>query len=228
MCALTRGLISLLSQYCLPPVVKMRYKGHMTFLIVLLSHMLHQVSGLELGRFLSDNGMKFVTLMQNKSYAGEDLKKLSYQLVKGHLIFIRHHQMSDKYINEMHQMNVDCQVILFDLKKDDLQLVMGLVSETKVARSILLLKDPWTADEEQKMTNILATHGKNSFFYISVPLTSNSQRSFSWFQIITTISGYSKSELLFWGNTMKIEEDFDLQGLRLNSISVVRLLNKCY
>ena len=128
--------------------------------------------------------------------------------------------MSDKYINEMHQMNVDCQVILFDLKKDDLQLVMGLVSETKVARSILLLKDPWTADEEQKMTNILATHGKNSFFYISVPLTSNSQRSFSWFQIITTISGYSKSELLFWGNTMKIEEDFDLQGLRLNSISL--------
>ena len=214
--------MSLLSQYHYPiqPVVNMWFGGHSTLWIVLLSHMLHQVLGLELGHFLADNGMKFVTLMQNQSSEGHVLNKISRQLVKNHHILIRYHPISEKYFGEMHQINWDCQVILFNPKKDDFRQVMGLLSKTKVARSILLLSDAWTTDEEQKMTNVIATHAENSFFYVAVPLDSSRQRSSSWYQIITTSSGYSKSELLFKGNTLRIKENFDMQGLKLRSISL--------
>lgn len=190
-----------------------------TLWIVLTSFLSSQLLGHELGRFLSDNGMKFVTVMQNQSSAEYSIKTLLDPVVSGQDLFIRYHQITDKYPGKMHQMNVDCQVILFNMKKDDLQLVMDLLSKTKAARSVLVFSDAWTSDEEQKMTDILATHAENSFFYIAVP-DSSGKTFAAWYQIITTKSGFSKSDLLFRRDTMKIQEYFDMQGLKLNSISL--------
>jgi hypothetical protein len=89
--------------------------------------------------FLSDNGLKYVTLVENSTVCSKAKQKLWQVLVKCGSSFVTTITMDD-YLKTYSFRFLDVAIFIFDLQKDDIGQLLLAVTRTPVKSSILLSK----------------------------------------------------------------------------------------
>jgi hypothetical protein len=89
--------------------------------------------------FLSDNGLKYVTLVENSTVCSKAKQKLWQVLVKCGSSFVTTITMDD-YLKTYSFRFLDVAIFIFYLQKDDIGQLLLAVTRTPVKSSILLSK----------------------------------------------------------------------------------------
>jgi hypothetical protein len=89
--------------------------------------------------FLSDNGLKYVPLVENSTVCSKAKQKLWQVLVKCGSSFVTTITMDD-YLKTYSFRFLDVAIFIFDLQKDDIGQLLLAVTRTPVKSSILLSK----------------------------------------------------------------------------------------
>ena len=168
----------------------------------------------EVLEFLDENGLKYATFVVNSTEHSPYMKEILLKAYKTSELYLRHSKLQD--YTEHHTFHVDAQIFLFDSDYDDIGSFLKVIQKMKVRRSILLAIKPWRGRQESVFQNELK-ETPNLLFYLASP--SHELTMMLWKQVITLSSGYAINELKFKECSYTVIEDFDLNGLKLTSIS---------
>ena len=167
----------------------------------------------EVWKFLDNNGLKYVTLLENSTTSTVFRREISLKAYKTSNLYLR--QSKIQAYAQHAVFDIDAQIFLFDSRHDDISYFLRTIKTTKVKSSVLLLIKPLTKSEESQFQNLLKDT-PDMLFYLAT--LSHEQSSTSWKQVVTILSGYTINELKFKRDSYKILEEYNLHGLKLSSI----------
>lgn len=172
----------------------------------------------EMRAFVDDNGLKYVTFLENSTLPSPYLKNILLAASQRADFYLRTSRIED-YTERNQIFDLDVQIFLFNPEYDVLGYFLRVIQYTKVGRSILIFTKPWQGTEDVLHDHLLDT--QNLFFYIASPSNKNLEGSvLSWQKVLTLRSGYTIDELKFEESSYSIVEDFNLNGLKIESISL--------
>jgi hypothetical protein len=169
----------------------------------------------DMQRFLSNNGFKYVTFIENSTSPSETMVKMVRTIAQAGTSYLQTLTMYE-YPKTYTFQFLDVQVFIMDVQNDDIYSFLHAISQAPVRSSVLCTKSAWTDSEETYFKKTLAEFKHDSFFYLAV----SSEVMVNWFQVITLKSGYSMTKLKFSPNTFQMIEDYDLKGITVYSISL--------
>jgi hypothetical protein len=170
---------------------------------------------LDLHKFLSDNGFKFVTLIENSTMPSQTMSTVTQDIVKRRTSRVRTSTMNAHMTNYAFNF-IDAHIFIYDIQNDDVQTFLRIASLTPVRSSIIVMKYLWTASMMTIFKTYLDLFRLDAFFYILL----SSHQGVTWFQVITLKSGFSMTRLRFPLENFRILEDFDLNGLTVSTIGL--------
>jgi hypothetical protein len=165
--------------------------------------------------FLSDNGFKFVTIIENSTMPSQTMSKITQDIVKCGTSRVRTSTMNDHMKNYAFNF-IDAHIFIYDFHNDNIQTFLRIVSLTPVRLSIIVMKYHWTESMMTRFTANLNLFRLDALFYVVFSL----HQSVTWHQVITLKSGFSMTELRLSLENVQIVEDYDLNGLNVNTIGV--------
>jgi hypothetical protein len=168
----------------------------------------------ELQQFLNDNGMNYVSIVENSTAVSNLQQKLARAIAMSGVAYSKTSKMVD-YLQKYVYRYLDVQIFIIDIKQDNISQFLHALTGAPVKTAILFCKTNCLALEETTIRDHLQIFGRDSMFYLFVPSASG----ISWYQVITLRSGYSMKELSFMPDSYQYAEDYDLNGLTIYSIS---------
>ena len=160
----------------------------------------------QVATFLSDNGMKYVTLrgiLPWHHYQG-----LLVAIARKGSAFLR---TSDT----KHSFHMDAQVFVVSSLADVSLDLLTNITLNKVQKTVIVSQTSSNANKMAEWTPQLQSMKHNSLFYLAIP----NLHGTLWYQIITLNAGYSLTKLTFHSVSYLIKEHYDLNGLTVRSIS---------
>ena len=166
----------------------------------------------EVANFLSDNGLKYVSI---KGKTCCHYRGLSKAIVERGATFLRFFNSLD-YSEEQYSVHVDAELLLINsLEEVSLDLLSDLTRK-KVQRTVIVVQNTSKEGQMLALRQKLQALNRNTLFYLVMV----DQSCTRWYQVITLKSGYVLDDMKFVSNSYQIKEDFDLQGLSIKSISL--------
>ena len=159
----------------------------------------------ELELFLVDNGHRYVDLIYNNSstnWAGFRPKAISVAKLKSGENYRATHKTFG--------------IFTFEDEKDDLETILGVITQRKVKTSLLLCMTP-IRNGESALKKQLEKIRAIGLFYVAII---NTPFKTSWYQVITLETGSVMEELTFADNSYLILESYNLQGLQIRSTTL--------
>ena len=161
----------------------------------------------EVAMFLADNGLKYVNLVGFTSSRCQDIAK------KGET-FLRFLDAS-QYLEMGYNFHMDADVILIgSIEEVNLDLIMALTKD-KIQRTLIVVQQQSSESKMSVFRQALQNMKMNSIFYLLIFHPTDTV----WYQAITLKSGYALEELEFAPNSYLLKESFNMQGLKIRSIS---------
>ena len=198
---------------------KMKTRLKLSIFMIILATAIGEEWIDEMKAFLTDNGLKHVTLVENSTTSSAYARKLASNLYERADFYLRRLAM-ERYTELYQDFHVDVQIFLFDQEHDDMAYLLQVIKRTKVKRSIMLLSRPWKGGSEDHFKMHLSDT-PNLFFYVASPLDSSTLGGLmSWQQVITLMTGYTINDLKFEENSYTLREDFDFNGLKIRSMAL--------
>jgi hypothetical protein len=170
---------------------------------------------LDVPKFLSDNGFKFVTLIENSTMPSQTMSKITGDIVKRGTSRVRTSTMNAHMTNYAYNF-IDANIFIYDIQNDDLQTFLHYVSLAPVRSSVIVTKYLWTESMMIILRRNLDLFRLNALFYFVL----SSHQGVTWYQVTTLKSGFSMTELIFSLENGQIVEDYDLNGLTVNTIGL--------
>ena len=102
--------------------------------------------------------------------------------------------------------------------QDNLRKNLEIIVERKNGMSLLLFDKHWSQTEKRALQLVLKSLEARILFYVGT--LSASDKSITWYQVISLKSGTAVSELNFYPNSRRIIESYNLQGLQITSTSL--------
>jgi hypothetical protein len=170
---------------------------------------------LDVPKFLSDNGFKFVTLIENSTMPSQTMSKITGDIVKRGTSRVRTSTMNAHMTNYAYNF-IDANIFLYDIQNDDVQTFLLYVSLAPVRSSVIVTKYLWTESMMIILRRNLDLFRLNALFYFVL----SSHQGVTWYQVTTLKSGFSMTELIFSLENGQIVEDYDLNGLTVNTIGL--------
>jgi hypothetical protein len=168
----------------------------------------------KLHQFLKDNGIKYVTIMENCTNVCMQQQKIAFIVAKAMSIYARTSTM-DNYMEQYNFKYLDMQIFIFNPWNDDLGKFLYALTKAPVESILIFCRADWTPSVEMVVRSRLKEFAHDSMFYLVI----SSSSGISWNQVITLKSGYSLKEIRFFPGSLKIVKDYDLNGLIIYSIS---------
>jgi hypothetical protein len=165
--------------------------------------------------FLSDNGFKFVTMIENSTMPSQTMSKITQDIVKCSTSHFRTTTMNAHRTNYAFNF-MDAHIFIFDIQNDDIQTFLHIVSLTPVRSSVIVMNYLWTESMMTIFKSNLYSFRSDALFYIVL----SSHHGVTWHQVIILKSGFSMTELRFSLENGQIVEEYDLNGLTLGTIEL--------
>merc|ERR1712154_345821 len=105
---------------------------------------------------------------------------------------------------------------IFNSDIDKISHLISAMEETKVRRSLLLIIGSWKEKEEDDFKNNLDMT-QNMWFYMAHVA---SDTHVKWKEVITLRTGYTINQLKFLNGSLKVKEEYDLNGLKVRATSL--------
>ena len=160
----------------------------------------------EVVQFLSENGHHFVDIF----YDPFAMKR--HGALKTRSIFYSKISLAKEKGRQQHNFSV----YIYDDKITNLKEIFESIARTNVMKALLIFENP---QEDMNAFKGLLTKMDldDMMFYLAVPGGKNSE-TLSWFQVISLSSGSVIEDIRFHQNSLRIFQDFNLQGLSVTSI----------
>jgi hypothetical protein len=169
----------------------------------------------EMQMFLADNGLKYVTLIENSTTPSATKSKMAWAIVKGRTSYVQSLTMNEYRERYTFQFR-DFQVFIVDFEKDNIHTFLEVITQAPVQSSVICIKSHWGDSEVAELKNALDEFKLDSLFYLAVSLEHNNK----WYQVITLKSGYAITKIKFSSASFQIIKEYDLNGLTIYSISL--------
>jgi hypothetical protein len=169
----------------------------------------------EVEKFISDKGFKFVTMIENSTMPSRTMSKITQDFVKHGTSSVRTSTMNAHMANYAFNF-MDAHIFIYDIQNDNVQTFLRIVSLTPVRSSIIVMKHLWTESMIKNFKINLDLFRLDALFYVLL----SSHQGVTWHQVITLKSGFSMTELRFSLGNGQIVEDYDLNGLTVNTIGL--------
>jgi hypothetical protein len=170
---------------------------------------------LEVKKFISDNGFKFVNLIENSTMPSQTISKITQDIVKRGTSRVRTSNIIAHMTNYAFNF-MDTHIFIYNIHNDNIQTFLRIVSLTPVRSSVIVMKYLWTESMMAIFKSNLDLFRIDALFYIVL----SSHQGVTWHQVITLKSGFAMSKLRFSFDNLKIVEDYDLNGLTVNTIGL--------
>jgi hypothetical protein len=165
-------------------------------------------------RFLVDNGFKYIRLIENSTSHSVTKLKMTWTFARNSTFYLQTLTMNQYLENYSFQL-LDVQVFIFDVKNDNIITFLHEIAHAPVRSSVIYIKYVWTQSEETYLKRTLMELKLDLLFYLAV----SSDDGVKWYQIVTLKSGYTMTQLKFSLDTFQMIEDYNLEGLTIQSIS---------
>ena len=109
-------------------------------------------------------------------------------------------------------------LFLFNTDKDDIGGYLSKICPRMVRSSLLVFAQPGGGHEVSLLREHLNKMSTEAFFYVAV--RTSSSRSMSWYYVISLKSGHVIEPMAFAKDSYKIEEGYNLRGLKITSTSL--------
>jgi hypothetical protein len=169
----------------------------------------------EMQMFLADNGLKYVTLIENSTTPSATKSKMAWAIVKGRTSYVQSLNMNEyreRYTFQFH----DVQVFIVDFQKDNIHTLLQVITQAPVQSSVIYIKSLLGDSYIAELKKALDEFQLDSLFYLAV----SSEYAVKWYQVITLKSGYAITKQIFFPSSFQTIEDYDLNGLTIYSISL--------
>ena len=119
-------------------------------------------------QFLTDNGMRYVSIVENSTAVSKLQQKLVHTLAKSGVAYAKTSAMED-YVNKYVLRYLDAHIFIFDIQRDDLSQLLHAVTRAPVRTVVVFCKSKWMGAEETVVQNKLQTFAHDSMFHLAVP-----------------------------------------------------------
>jgi hypothetical protein len=170
---------------------------------------------LDVAKFLSDNGFKFVTMIENSTMPSQTMSKLTQDIVKHGTSRVQTSTINTHMINYAFNF-MDTNIFIYDIQNDNIQTFFSIISLTPVRSSVIIMKYLWTKSMMTILKRNLELFRLDALFYIVL----SSHQGVTWHQVITLKSGFSMTELRFSLGNGQIVENYNLNGLTIHTIGI--------
>ncbi len=165
----------------------------------------------EVAGFLTDNGIKFASVVANASVP-QDARRFHCDLTKLCTAYLKSTQLSHYTKLRYFSPTPGIQLFLYNPELDQLNEYLHAISHTRVKSSVLIVGSDSVAELRRSLE-----HSKdNLLFYV----LEYSIRSLQWHQVLSLKSSYTMDKLAFYGDSRKVLEKYDLNGMSIRSISL--------
>ena len=154
-------------------------------------------------------------MLENSTAPSTYARKLHRDLSSNSSLYLRRLPITE-YTKDRHEHNVDILVLLFNRGNDKINHFINTIEETKVRRSLLLIIGPWKDNEEDDFKSNLEMT-KNMWFYVAYII---SESYVMWKEVITLQTGYTINQLKFLNGSLKVKEEYNLNGLKIRATSL--------
>ena len=161
------------------------------------------------------SGLKYVTLLHNSTVSSAYSRKLHLNISSKSSLYLRQKSIAE-YNKGHHEHEVDVLVLMFNSDIDKISDFISAMEETKVRRSLLLIVGSWKEKEEDDFKNNLDMT-QNMWFYMAHVA---SDIHVKWKEVITLRTGYTINQLKFVNGSLKVKEEYDLNGLKVRATSL--------
>jgi hypothetical protein len=148
-----------------------------------------------LHQFLCDNGMKYVSIVENCTVVCNQQQQIAFIAAKSGSIYARTSTI-DNYMHQYYLHYLDVQIFIFNMLNDDFGQFLHALTKAPVASTLIFIRANWTLVETRIRKNLIE-FARDTMFYLIVSSTSE----ISWYQVITMKSGYSLKKITFLPGT---------------------------